>query len=580
MNTYELEIDRWGISSGGSNPIETTQGFNDAIQYAKTEGYAEIFVPKGHYLIDCVSKFGSRPEYGGGIRLVSDLNVTLHPEATFKVLANDATGYSLFYLELIENVTIKGGRIYGDRYEHTYTYYNDNTETHEWGYGIHVRGSRNIYIKNVFVADCTGDNIWIAAHGMMNWTTPYTPARDVTVSKCTLIRGRRNCLATNGCEGLLVDDCAIEDAGGEGGTRPQYGIDLEGFGESGIKYDHPYKLVVRNCKFKGNALGDISSFTAGKVIIEGNTCENVISYGYSTDILIENNLIINEGEVKPYGIDSLGVSSTETGNRATIKGNTIRGFNIGINAKGKGVLVESNTLENISAVAIQVYQATDALIANNRVDSDCIHFQALLAENTLFAGNKSEGNSKDYAYKITNSKGITFTGNELTEGYGGYYVQGSLRSKIISNTLQLVGAGMGIYWGVNSEVEAKGNTIEAGSGVPIMGYADLYKAIIKDNTVKGCQAVYAVYLKGGKRHNIESNILEIARNADYGYGVYIEGTSGVKLKNNSVEVTNDRGLTSSFYTEKSTDSLVVMNDYNKGVIKSHETDTVENNYLV
>lgn len=73
-------------------------------------------------------------------------------------------------------------------------------------------------------------------------------------SKVYSFKRRRNNLATNGCEGLLVDDCDIEEAGGDT-IGPQLGIDLEGFGENGIKYDHPYKLTVRNCRFKNNGRG-------------------------------------------------------------------------------------------------------------------------------------------------------------------------------------------------------------------------------------------------------------------------------------------------------------------------------------
>ncbi len=71
----------------------------------------------------------------------------------------------------------------------------------------------NVLIENVQVSDCIGDNIWIATDGMMNTSGAYTPSKNVTVRKCTLLRGRRNNLATNGCEGLLVDDCDIEEAG-------------------------------------------------------------------------------------------------------------------------------------------------------------------------------------------------------------------------------------------------------------------------------------------------------------------------------------------------------------------------------
>ncbi|MDJ1631024.1 hypothetical protein QNN00_14410 [Bacillus velezensis] len=82
------------------------------------------------------------------------------------------------------------------------------------GVSIHIHGARNVLIEHVHISDCIGDNIWISADGMMNWSGTYTPAKSVTVKKCVLTRAARNNLATNGCEGLLVEDNDIEEAGG------------------------------------------------------------------------------------------------------------------------------------------------------------------------------------------------------------------------------------------------------------------------------------------------------------------------------------------------------------------------------
>ncbi len=88
----------------------------------------------------------------------------------------------------------------------------------------------------------------------MNWSGTYTPAKSVTVKKCVLTRGRRNNLATNGCEGLLVEDNDIEEAGGAE-IGPRLGIDLEGYGDKGVKYDHPYELRIVGNRFRHNGRG-------------------------------------------------------------------------------------------------------------------------------------------------------------------------------------------------------------------------------------------------------------------------------------------------------------------------------------
>lgn len=47
----------------------------------------------------------------------------------------------------------------------------------------------------------------------------------------------------------MVEDCDIEEAGGDT-IGPQLGIDLEGYGENGRKYDHPYELTISDCRFR------------------------------------------------------------------------------------------------------------------------------------------------------------------------------------------------------------------------------------------------------------------------------------------------------------------------------------------
>ncbi|MEN4815388.1 right-handed parallel beta-helix repeat-containing protein [Bacillus velezensis] len=571
---YFVDALDWGIDDKGSNAIETTEGLNRALEYASSKSFYEVHVPKGIYLIDAVNTSRRLPEFGGGINVPSNIELILHPEAIFKVLPNDSQGYSCFYIGQASNVTIRGGQIIGDRYEHDYSKVTSIKRTHEWGYGIHIHGSSNVLIENVQVSDCIGDNIWIAADGMMNTSGAYTPSKNVTVRKCTLLRGRRNNLATNGCEGLLVDDCDIEEAGGDT-IGPQLGIDLEGFGENGIKYDHPYKLTVRNCRFKNNGRGSVTAHTSGEVNLEGNYSDNVISYGFSTDVSIKNNKIINDAEVKKYGIDSVGVSSTESGNRVQIEGNTVRGFEVGICARGKGVSISNNTLEGIKACPIATHQAEDVLITDNRIEnSDCIQVQVRNSNDVRVVNNKGKGTISAYAVKIMDSTRISLINNEFVNVYGGIYCERSQSVRLKGNDLLLSGIGYGIFWDKDSSVSLQRNEIHEPRNVAIKGTPEKYSCQISENQIYFCKALIAIQLTGGSEHMLKDNEIMFNRSTDQGYAVYLENTDKVRLVRNDARGIGGKLLSHPYCTDKAKNTTLIHNTYDSGTLKTAEGDIV------
>lgn len=63
----------------------------------------------------------------------------------------------MVYLKEVENLTLKNGTIEGDRYDHDYSTYNENTTSHEFNVGLKIdQGSRNINIDNVKFTKITG----------------------------------------------------------------------------------------------------------------------------------------------------------------------------------------------------------------------------------------------------------------------------------------------------------------------------------------------------------------------------------------------------------------------------------------
>ncbi|AUO79576.1 hypothetical protein BSP10_173 [Bacillus phage BSP10] len=572
---YFVDFEKFGIRSDGTEARATTDGWIAALKDAVELGYHTVYVPEGLYLIDAVSTVGSLPEYGGGLMFPSNIEVIFHERALFQVAPNSSTGYACFNLENVENVTLRGGTIIGDRYEHDYVTDGvpDKRKTHEWGHGIHIRGCRNITVENATVMNCTGDNIWVPSKGMMNWEdSTYIPSEGITIRKCILIRGRRNNLATNGCLGMNVDDCDFIEAGGDT-IGPAFGIDLEGFAENSIKYDHPYEINITNCRFKRNGKGALNINVTGKVHATNNFSDDVFNYGFSTDSTISNNTITNEtGIDKPYGIDSIRKSSSETGNRTIITGNQIRGFATGICARGVGVIVSQNYLEDISSVGINPYLSEDVMVANNTINSDCLHVWVRNSVDVKVGNNKGKGAKNYYGIKVEDSSDVVVNDNKQV-AKGGIQVARSTNVRIKDNDLTLIGNGNGISWDKTSQVKlVKSNWISGAVAAAISGYADAYSTIISYNILEDCKYLIAIYLNGGAHHMLKGNDIMFRRGANGGYGVQLVNTTQARLISNDVRTMDGCTLHASYDSTGSTYTKYAYNTY-IGKINLGQADT-------
>jgi len=141
--TYVIELDRWGIKNNGTDALNTTNGINSALLWAKDNSLYTVVLPKGQYLIDKNSS----------ILLQSNTHYKLY-DCLFIKESNNLTGYSILTCDSVKNVTIEGATLKGDRETHDYS----SGGTHEWGHGIECKNScYNIEIKNCEAYECTGD---------------------------------------------------------------------------------------------------------------------------------------------------------------------------------------------------------------------------------------------------------------------------------------------------------------------------------------------------------------------------------------------------------------------------------------
>lgn len=158
-SAYFIDLNRWGIvnkivdASDKQQAKANSVGINSAIQWASAQGYAEIILPFGNYLID---------EYSPIVpanRMTLNLN-----GATLRIRNNGYDNYCIIYIRSQNNVKVINGLLEGDREFHDYS----SGGTHEGCAGIRI-GDFNVNIQldnperiellNLEIFNCTGDCI-------------------------------------------------------------------------------------------------------------------------------------------------------------------------------------------------------------------------------------------------------------------------------------------------------------------------------------------------------------------------------------------------------------------------------------
>lgn len=168
VKTYTLELSRWGVYKDGTHPTETTKGINDALKWAKENGYKALYVPAGTYLI---SKGAKEDDATARISMISDMILQLDKDAVFKKETNGFKGYSVIYFGPgVKNATMKGGTLIGDRDTHDFS----TGGTQEWGHGVLFSGGDFNTVEGVKIQKMNGDGIYVGMSPVWGaWEAKY-----------------------------------------------------------------------------------------------------------------------------------------------------------------------------------------------------------------------------------------------------------------------------------------------------------------------------------------------------------------------------------------------------------------------
>ena len=170
-------------------------------------------------------------------KVIVDLN-----GSTIQLAPNHSSKYAIFLFFDCESFSLSNGYLIGDAIGHDYSpvIYNGKEEktSHEWGYGVFVRGSKG-KISRMGISRMTGDGIYFGSSRLKD--TVYH-AR-IEIEDCDISYCRRNGVSCDSSIGFYLTNSRIQHIGDwkkssempvdMDGCLPKSGIDFEYEGKAG-----------------------------------------------------------------------------------------------------------------------------------------------------------------------------------------------------------------------------------------------------------------------------------------------------------------------------------------------------------
>lgn len=368
---YILVPSDWGISSDGTNAVASTEGFQEALDWAEENSIGHFIVPAGDYLI---GKPGNDVYYAG-IELPGNMIFELDQAATLTMDTNDKWNYCAIAIRNKQNVVVRGGHIVGDRDTHVYEGEEPQSPDdfppcgvsenpslffgkHDEGHAICVEGQNGrILIENMELSRVTGDGVLIV--GLPDGEE-LPEVGDITIRGNEIHHNRRQGVSVVGGIRVLIEDNDIHHING---ASPQFGVDLEGAGR--INRD----IVVVNNRFSQNQGGDFVNTDGTNVWFENNVLDQTgltttqsdgpyVHWGKSDQVVRGNTFTVTVGSCNgQWGLIGYSGNDPDRENRGVRSGNTQPNY------------FENNTFNN---AGIHLAKTSHFVVRNNVVTDSLI----------------------------------------------------------------------------------------------------------------------------------------------------------------------------------------------------------------
>lgn len=327
--SYTIDVVEWDIPTDYTNAIQTTTNLQAAIDWAHAEGYTQVILPAGEYLVgEDVNDI-----YYGGIDIYGNTEFIFSPGAIIGMQTNDKWNYCVLRLNG-DNIIIRDGVIVGEKDTHIFTPRDSDGKTaHDEGHGICVWNNNKVLIDNMQMRDLTGDGSLVLE------------SNDVTFTNNTIHANRRQGISIVGGVRVRITNNEIHHISG---TAPQFGIDIEGAGR--VDKD----ILIQHNSFHHNTGGDIVNASGTNVYILDNTMIQgegskyvdgpIVSWHKTHNIIARNTITMVDGSVNGrLGYIQYSSGGEKGHNRATYVHNNI-----------------------MNSCGMYMYKSSDADVRNNK----------------------------------------------------------------------------------------------------------------------------------------------------------------------------------------------------------------------
>ena len=246
---YKIVNDNTLVDDGGSiheleNGLKATLIINDSVNVKQFGAYGDgehddtnaiqtalnnshyIYIPDGTYMINGYNQgWGHLTE--GGIFPQSNSKIILSENAVLKAITNSNAFYNILNLNNVDNITVFGGKIQGEKNSHT-------AQGGAFGYGIRISECTDITIENIEILDCWGDGIITESTDGLTGDN-----KNIKIVNCVIHDCRRQGISVVIGSDVVIDKCEIHNIKG---TLPESGIDIESNGQQDV-----YNIRITNC---------------------------------------------------------------------------------------------------------------------------------------------------------------------------------------------------------------------------------------------------------------------------------------------------------------------------------------------
>ena len=271
--------------------IDDTAQINRAIESLESGGVVNI--PAGEYNIDATNgNLGDKRKLG----IVLKSNVTLNMNgAIFTVKGNNAENYQVISIRALNNVTINGGVINGERNSH-------KGKDGESGHGVCIWDSNNVTINNMTINNNWSDGIYIGSQN----DDMYKGCSGITINNCKINNNRRNgitiakgsnvditkCTIKNKKNGIAPNSCIHLEANGKyvfkniniSNTKATNANYSSGSNKNFVFYTHnDRKVTAKNVKITGCTFkGYFMNYSAKKLLLKNCKIQGTLAYKAKT----------------------------------------------------------------------------------------------------------------------------------------------------------------------------------------------------------------------------------------------------------------------------------------------------------